>query len=222
MTAVSSVNISSQSSVDAPSHAAQSRSARSPSLLHLVKAAGVLALALSGGAQAAGVRSFPNDRRLLQSADQPTVPEPYDYDSICKSGILDSYSEGLNYEDCITQEKASIDLVKKTKPLAALKKCYQVSGYLAAGLMGVGLLSSMTCSTAGSIVASVGGSLGITALIPTAVCGSMHAHISGRLKQSREVAEKCCRFFPKKADIKAMQPAPAPKQGLPSPEGNKP
>ena len=56
MTAVSSVNISSQSSVDARSHTAQSRSARSPSLLHLVKAAGVLALALSGGAQAAGVR----------------------------------------------------------------------------------------------------------------------------------------------------------------------
>ena len=71
MTAVSSVNISSQSSVDARSHTAQSRSARSPSLLHLVKAAGVLALALSGGAQAAGVRSFQNDRRLLRLTSQP-------------------------------------------------------------------------------------------------------------------------------------------------------
>lgn len=222
MTAVLSVNTSSQSPVDASSDSAQGRSARSPSLLHLVKAAGVLALALSGGAQAAGLRSSTHDRRLLQSAEQPTIPVPYDYDSICKSGILDSYSEGLNYEDCITQEKASIDLVKKTKPLAALKKCYQVSGYLAAGLMGVGLLSSMTCSTAGSIVAGVGGSLGITALIPTAVCGSMHAHISGRLKQSREVAEKCCGFFPKTADMKARQPSPAPLQGLPSPVGDKP
>ena len=222
MTAVLSVNTSSQSPVDASSHSAQSRSARSPSLLHLVKAAGVLALALSGGAQAAGLRSFPNDRRLLQSADQPTVPEPYDYNSICKSGILDSYAEGLNYEDCITQEKASIDLVKNTKPLATLKKCYQVSGYLAAALTGVGLLSSMTCTDAGMMVGGTSGSLGVVALIPTAVCGGMYAHIGGRLKQSREVAEKCCRFFPKKADMKAMQPAPAPEQGLPSPEGNKP
>ncbi|MBU0542224.1 MAG: hypothetical protein KKC58_07490 [Gammaproteobacteria bacterium] len=222
MTAVSSVNVSSQSPVDALSHPAQSRSARSPSLLHLVKAAGVLALALSGGAQAAGLRSFPNDRRLLQSGDQPTVPEPYDYNSICKSGILDSYAEGLNYEDCITQEKASIDSIEKTKPLASLKKCYQVSGYLTAALMGAGLLSSMTCTDAGMIIGGTSGSLGVVALIPTAVCGGMYAHIGGRLKQSREVAEKCCRFFPKKADTKAMQPAPAPQQGLPSPEGIKP
>lgn len=222
MNAVLSVNTSSQPPVDAGNYSAQSRSARSPSLLHLVKAAGVLALALSGGAQAAGVRSFPNDRRLLQSAEYPVLPKPYDYDSICKSNILDSYVEGLNYEDCITQEKATIDLIEKSKPLAKLKKCYQVSGYLAAGLTGLGLLSSMTCSDAGGVVASISGSLGITALLPTAVCGAMHGHISGRLKRSREAAEKCCRFFPKKADIKAMQPAPAPKQGLPSPEGNKP
>lgn len=222
MTEVSSVKTSSPSIVDSRSHSIQSRSTRSPSLLHLVKAAGVLALALSGGAQAAGLRSLPNDRRLLQAADQPVIPKPYDYDSICKSGILDSYAEGLNYEDCIQQEKASIDLVEKTKPLATLKKCYQVSGYLAAALFGVGLFSSMTCSKTGTIVGSASGALGATALIPTSVCGGMYAHIGGRLKQSREVAEKCCRFFPKKADMKAMQPAPAPKQGLPSPDGNKP
>ena len=216
------MNTSSQSPVDASSDSAQGRSARSPSLLHLVKAAGVLALALSGGAKAAGLQSSPHDRRLLQTADQPILPEPYDYDSICKSGILDSYAEGLNYEDCITQEKASIDSIEKTKPLATLKKCYQVSGYLTAALMGAGLLSSMTCTDAGMIVGGTSGSLGVVALIPTAVCGGMYAHIGGRLKQSREVAEKCCRFFPKNADMKAMQPAPAPQQSLPSPDGNKP
>lgn len=222
MTVALSVNTLSQPPVDAGGYSVQSRSSRSPGLLHVVKAAGVLALALSGGAQATGIRGSSHDKRLLQSADQPTVPKPYDYDSICKSGILDSYAEGLNYEDCITQENASINSLENTKPLATLKKCYQISGYLSAGLMGVGLLSSMTCSSAGVMAGIVSGSLGISALIPTAVCGGMYAHIEGRLKQSREVAEKCCRFFPKKADIKATQPSPAPPQGSPSPNGEKP
>lgn len=222
MTAVSNVNVLSQSHIDSSSHSAQRRPARSPSLLHLVKAAGVLALSLSGGVQAAGLRGFQTDRRVLLQGNFPVVPKPYDYDSLCKSGILDSYVEGMNYEDCITQENASIDSIEKTKPLATLKKCYEVSGYLTAALTGTGLLSYLTFSDAGRIVGFVTGSLGIAALIPTAICGGIHVQVEGRLQQSRKAAEKCCQSLPYKADMEATQPLPASVQGLPSPESNRP
>ena len=222
MTAVSNVNVLSQSHIDSSSHSAQRRPARSPSLLHLVKAAGVLALSLSGGVQAAGLRGFQTDRRVLLQGNYPVEPEPYDYGSLCKSGIPDSYVEGMNYEDCMTQENASIDSIEKTKPLATLKKCYEVSGYLGAALTGTGLLSCMTCSDAGTKVGLVSGSLGTMAIIPTAVCGSMHAHIEGRLQQSREAAEKCCQSLPNKADMEARKPLLPSVQGLPSPENNRP
>lgn len=193
---------------------------RAPNCSQLVKATGVLALMLSGSVQAAGTRSAFMQGRELQDSGH-VHPQPYDYDSICKSGILDSYVQGLNYEDCIEQEKETINRIRQGTKANYTERCYKVSGYVTAGLSGLGMMS-LCLGEAGAIPGISSLILGSGSLLATTVCGLWNSNIEGRLKDSRDVAEKCCRFFPKKEDAIALSEQLIPVDNSTAPAPNSP
>jgi len=169
------------------------------SLPRIGKALGTLALLLSSGQSAGAAKVNDGSRRLLEGhGHSEFTPEPFDYDSLCKSGIIQAHVDGLTQEACLEQEQEKIDAIRDTKPLKKLKDCYSISGYLSAALTGASVLSAIADSP---ILASGAIGSALVALVPTAVCGGMSNHIKGRLHDSRQAAEKCCKYFVSEAKL---------------------
>ena len=204
MTTISNVGTLSTRDADSVISSRRASSPRSASIGHILKTASVLALALSGGAQARPVDSFSHTRNLNQEGGG-TVDNhsPYGYKTLCESGIIDHYAKGMSYEDCLVEENAEIDKVRDSKPFALLKRCYTGSGSLSGALTGTSLLSLIGCSDAGKVMSVISISLAGVALLPTTVCGGVYATIKSRIYDSRKEAEECCKHFPKQAIVEA-------------------
>ena len=186
-------------SVNSPHH---SSSSRGSSLGTILKTAGLLALALTGGAQARPLDSFSHTRNLNQGGEDYS-PEPYGYKTLCKSGIIDHYAKGMSYENCLLEENTAINEIKDSKPLALLKRCYTGSGSLSAALTGVSLASLIGCTEPGAVMSAISISLAGVALLPTTICGGVYATINSRIRDSRGEADECCKHFPTQAIVQA-------------------
>lgn len=202
MTTISNVGIPSACNTDSSASSRQGSSRRSASLGQILKTAGVLALALSGGAQARPIDSFTHTRNLNQGGEDYS-PSPYGYKTLCESGIIDHYAKGMSYEDCLVEENTAIDKVKDSKPLALLKRCYTGSGSLSAALTGVSLASLIGCTEPGAVMSAISISLAGVALLPTTICGGVYATINSRIRDSRGEADDCCKHFPTLAVVQA-------------------
>ncbi|MCZ8015875.1 MAG: hypothetical protein O9274_09275 [Limnobacter sp.] len=203
MTMISGAGITTAGNTDSSTSSRQGSSRRSASLGQILKTAGVLALALSGGAQARPVESFSHGRNLNQDGGDRDSHSPYGYKTLCESGIIDHYAKGMSYEDCLVEENKVINEVKDSKPLALLKRCYTGSGSLSAALTGTSLLSLIGCSSAGQAISVASISLAGVALIPTTICGGVFATIKSRIRDSRTEAKECCKNFPTQAVVQA-------------------
>lgn len=204
MTTISNVGIPSACDTDSSASSRQGSSRRSASLGQILKTAGVLALALSGGAQARPIDSFTHTRNLNQGGEDYS-PSPYGYKTLCESGIIDHYAKGMSYEDCLVEENTAIDKVKDSKPLALLKRCYTGSGSLSAALTGVSLASLIGCTEPGAVMSAISISLAGVALLPTTICGGVYATINSRIRDSRGEADDCCKHFPTLAVVQANE-----------------
>lgn len=203
MTTLSNVGMPSAGNIDSSAPSRQGSSRRSASLGHILKTAAMLALALSGGAQARSMDSFSHTRHLNQDGSDGDNHSPYGYKTLCESGIIDHYAKGMSYEDCLMEENTVIDKVEDSKPLALLKRCYTGSGSLSGALTGVSLASLIGCTEPGAVMAAISISLAGVALLPTTVCGGVYATIKSRIRDSREEADDCCKHFPKQAVVQA-------------------
>ena len=165
----------------------------SMSISHIGKTLGTLALLLSGGQAGASNLSTQGRRPLeFSGASYPLPPAPYEYPSLCNSGVVQAHIDGLTQEVCLDKEYKQIDVIRDTKPLGVLKNCYSISGYLSAGL----LAGSIGGCIGGSVsIAGTSGVLAFLGLIPTTVCGTVYRVIGNRLEGTRKVAELCCRNF---------------------------
>lgn len=173
-------NVSNPEFVDSLNQSRQGASQKGASPLKLAKTVGVLALALSGGARSAQAAGVEGNRRLMEVAYDEVKPRPYDYGSVCDDGLSTPYVQGTNYEDCMAAEKAQIDTIRQSKDqrLGQLKRCYTISGYLAAALfgstvVGLGAGPSIDSEAAKALIAASSATnfcLGFAAIIPTTVC----------------------------------------------------
>ena len=208
MNTISTVDNSRAGRTDFNEASPSGSSRKSASLGHFLKTAAVLGLALTGGAQARSINNFSHNRDLNDigyGAVSSPPAKAYSYESLCKSGIFDQQAKGLNYEDCLEQEHELIDAVENSKPLKKLKTCFTASGSLTAALMGTSIASALTCTKAGLAVAASSITAATFSLVfPTVICGTMHSHLEGRLKATRDAALDCCNFFAKKADVQAV------------------
>lgn len=204
MTLVSNVNGASASLSDSNSVARPGARKNPMSLAHLAKTAGVLALALSGGGQVAGARNSFGHGRDLQII-HPEYRGPYDYASVCDSGIVSLIDDGLSYEDCMTKEATSLEATRQNSAHETTKKCYTVAGYMTAGLVGTSGLATIGGTSAGLLMAGGGAALSAISLIVTSVCGIWHRVENVRLEESKDAASKCCRLLPKQADMDAKK-----------------
>lgn len=182
----------------------QSKSVRGGSLLSLVKTTGVLALALSQGAQAAGVRGAQANRHLEQKANTTALSDTYDYNKACKTYSLDTSVEGLNYEDCSSQGLAVIDASSRSRKSKTLKDCYQISGYLAAAGFSAGAVFACIVPSHASAIFGTGASIGVFSLISLTLCEWRHDIVSGQVNGSKDAVEDCCKELPKKAEEPAV------------------
>lgn len=203
MTTISNVGMFSADQIDSSATSRQGSSRRSASVGQILKTAGVLALALSGGAQARPMDSFSHTRNLKQEGGGGDTYSPYGYKTLCESGIFDHYAKGMSYEDCMIEENTAIDKVKDSKPLTLLKRCYTGSGSLSAALTGTSLLSLIGCSSAGQAISVTSISLAAVALLPTTICGGVYSTINSRIRDSRTEAKDCCKHFPTEAVVQA-------------------
>ena len=192
------------STAESANSSRSSGSSRGTSLGKILKTAGVLALALSGGAQARPLDSFSHTRNLNQGGEDYS-PAPYGYKTLCESGIIDHYAKGMSYEDCLVDENTAINQVKDSKPLALLKRCYTGSGSLSAALTGVSLASLIGCTEPGAVMSAISISLAGVALLPTTICGGVYATINSRIRDSRGEADECCKHFPTQAVVHANE-----------------
>lgn len=199
MTAISNVNGVFAPLSDSNSVGRSSVHKNPMSLAQLTKTVGILALTLSGGGQTVNARNLFNNVRGLKEGEYR--PKPYDYVSTCESGVVETYLEGLNYEDCMVQEEAAIQTIQQNLPLDETKKCYTIAGYTSVGFLGGSVLSTIGCTSAGLSAALASVSLGVVSVVATSICGIWHGNIKARLSDSRDVAVKCCQFFPKQADV---------------------
>ena len=205
--------------VDSINQSRQGASQKGASPLKLAKTVGVLALALSGGARSAQAAGVEGNRRLMEVAYGEVKPRPYDYGSVCDDGLSTPYVQGTNYEDCMAAEKAQIDTIRQSKDqrLGQLKRCYTISGYLAAALVGstvvgLGVVPTTDSQAANDLIAAGGVSsfcLGFAAIIPTTVCGAMYSNIKARFSDSRAKAEECCKVFPTQEELAVFAAASA-------------
>ncbi|BET25605.1 hypothetical protein EV673_1304 [Limnobacter thiooxidans] len=205
MTTISNVGVQSVSNTDSSASSRQGSSRHSASLGQILKTAGVLALALSGGAQARPMDSFSHARNLNQDGNGGDYHSPYGYKTLCESGIIDHYAKGMSYEDCLVEENTAIDKIKDSKPLALLKRCYTGSGSLSGALTGVSLASLIGCTGPGAVMSAISISLAGVALLPTTICGGVYATIRSRIRDSREEADDCCKHFPTLAVVQANE-----------------
>jgi hypothetical protein len=212
-------NVSNPEFVDSLNQSRQGASQKGASPLKLAKTVGVLALALSGGARSAQAAGVEGNRRLMEVAYDEVKPRPYDYGSVCDDGLSTPYVQGTNYEDCMAAEKAQIDTIRQSKDqrLGQLKRCYTISGYLAAALfgstvVGLGAGPSIDSEAAKALIAASSATnfcLGFAAIIPTTVCGAMYSNIKARFSDSRAKAEECCKVFPTQEELAAFAAASA-------------
>lgn len=212
-------NVSNPEFVDSLNQSRQGASQKGSSPLKLAKTVGVLALALSGGARSAQAAGVEGNRRLMEVAYDEVKPRPYDYGSVCDDGLSTPYVQGTNYEDCMAAEKAQIDTIRQSKDqrLGQLKRCYTISGYLAAALfgstvVGLGAGPSIDSEAAKALIAASSATnfcLGFAAIIPTTVCGAMYSNIKARFSDSRAKAEECCKVFPTQEELAAFAAASA-------------
>ena len=185
------------------------RSSRnSTSIPNLAKTTGFLAFILCSAAQAADQPNRLNRPRELQETGA-LEGNSFDYVSACKKGVPAIYVNGTNYEDCLAVHKSAIDSSKQAASVRGgkAKKCYVASGYVALGSFGAaiatGFLACVTeidrqllLKTALSAI-----SLGFLGLVPTLACVPIYKKPGNTASSSQSAADRCCRIFPKKADL---------------------
>ena len=181
----------------------------STNISNLSKVAGFLAFAVCGAAQAADTANNGlKGSRQLQGED---TFEPFDYLSVCENDIAELYRQGMTYEDCLIQENAQIDAISQASwgKKREFLTCMRVTGAVAGGFSILAVIGHQN----GSEGVLCGSALVTTvALIPTFICGLAHSQLDSSIEDTKEVAESCCKQFPKQADVQKALTSSTPTQ----------